>query len=125
MLKNPPKQQLPPHLLDHGAANPLTYEAAASIPQIDRISKQDAYRMLQNLPIGLLDTTETGPFKWLRFVCNVGSASRDLIGPGIATARLSNKWRSVVELTFVRQDDSQQQLLIIERGHGNFKVLLE
>ena len=53
--------------------NPLNYEAADSIPQIDRISKQDAYRLLKNIPIGLLDSTAAAPFKWLCLVCNVGA----------------------------------------------------
>ena len=59
-------------------ASPYTYKHAALVPQIDRMSKAEAYRSLQQTPCGPL-VHDAAHFKWWLFICNLGKNTRELI----------------------------------------------
>jgi len=80
--------------------------------------------MLQNTPIGLLQTPNSASFKVWRFVAKVGALSRELVGAGIVQASPTNKWNGGVELAFVCSDDPHPQLLIRRRSNNDGKLSL-
>ena len=90
----------------------VTLEFAAAIPQIDRIGKQQALRALQTLCLGPLPTDALAAFKWWLFVCNLGHKTSGIIGRGIVSAELAEKWNNGVILLFHRQDGTQVRLEI-------------
>ena len=51
-------------------ANPYTYEDAVRVPQVDRMSKSEAYRLLQQTPCGPL-VPGAHDFKWWLWICNI------------------------------------------------------
>ena len=91
---------------------PFTYNYCSAIPQVDRIGKKDAYRLLLQAPVGLLPITQDAPFKWWLFVCNLGKHTQEVIGPGLTTATLEHKGQNAIGLLFTRSDGTSVQLLM-------------
>jgi hypothetical protein len=97
---------------------PFTYATAMAVPQQDRVGKRDAFRLLKNTPCGTLD------WQWWLFVSNVGSLTRELIGPGIVQAELHDKWDTGVELLFRRVDATEARLQLTECRSGTYQTRL-
>ncbi len=97
---------------------PFTYASAMAVPQQDRVGKRDAFRLLKNTPCGTLD------WQWWLFVSNVGSLTRELIGPGIVQAELHDKWDTGVELLFRRADATEARLQLTECRSGTYQTQL-
>ena len=89
-------------------ANPYTYEDAVLVPQVDRMSKPEAFRLLQQTPCGPL-VPEAHHFKWWLWICNIEKA-RDIIGRGIVAATLENKQAQCVQLLLTRSDNTEARL---------------
>ena len=96
----------------------LTLESAATIPQIDRIGKQEALRALKTLCLGPLPIDGQPAFKWWLFVANLGNKTDRIIGPGIISAELADQWGDGVRLLFKRQDGTEVGLEIHQPQHG-------
>ena len=97
----------------------VTLEFAAAVPQIDRISKQEALRTLQTLCMGPLPTDAHAAFKWWLFVSNLGNKTDRIIGPGIVSAALEDQWDNGVMLLFERQDGTKVKLEIQQPRRGS------
>lgn len=104
----------PPHM-------PFTCASAVAVPQQDRIGKRDAFRVLQNMPCG---ADINSNWHWWLFASNVGSLTRELIGPGIVEAELLDKWHTGVELLFRRADATEARLRLIETRSGTYQTQL-
>ena len=104
-------------------AIPYTWEHAARVPQIDRMSKAEAYRSLQQFPRGSL-THEGAHFKWWLFICNLGKNTRETIGCGIVAATLENTWENGVQLLLTRSDNTEARLQLLEHSRGRYTTRL-
>ena len=104
-------------------ANPYTYEDAVLVPQVDRMSKPEAFRLLQQTPCGPL-VPEAHHFKWWLWICNIENA-RDIIGCGIVAATLENKQAQCVQLLLTRSDNTEARLELRHYSHKRYttKVL--
>ena len=100
-------------------ASPYTYEHAALVPQIDRMSKAEAYRSLQQTPCGPL-VHEAAHFKWWLFICNLGKNTREIIGCGIVAATLENKWEHGVQLLLTRSINTEARLQLLQQPNGRY-----
>ena len=69
----------------------LTLALARTIPQIDRISRNDALNAMQKLSPGPLPTDADATFKWWMLVSNLGEHTIEIIGRGIVSAELADK----------------------------------
>ena len=98
-------------------AIPYTYKDAALIPQVDRMGKRDAYRILQETACGPL-MNEGAHFKWWLFICNLGKNTREIIGCGIVAATLEHKWEHGVQILLTRSDATEAKLEIVQQPHG-------
>ena len=96
----------------------VTLEFAATVPQIDQMSKKEALHTLQTLPMGPLPTDTHAAFKWWLFVANLGDKRDRVIGTGIIGAVLEDQWEDGVVLLFKRQDGTEVKLEIQQPAHG-------
>ena len=120
--KDPATEQIPArsewNSLRVGA---YTFRDAAFVPQGDRIGKKEAYRSLQQTPLGPL-RTEDAHFKWWLFICNLGKDTRGIIGGGIVAATLEDKWEYGVQLLLTRSDKTEARLQIVQHLDGKFST---
>ena len=103
-------------------ANPYTYEDAVLVPQIDRMSKSEAYRLLQQTPCGPL-APEAHHFKWWLWICNIGNA-REIIGCGIVAATLESKRAHCVQLLLTRSDNTEARLELRQHSHERYITIV-
>ena len=103
-------------------ANPYTYEDAVRVPQVDRMSKSEAYRLLQQTPCGPL-VPGAHDFKWWLWICNIGNA-REIIGCGIVAATLENKRAHCVQLLLTRSDNTEARLQLLQLSQNRYSVQL-
>ena len=67
----------------------FTYEDALTVPQSDRIGKKKAWVVLENLPLGELDSSPDATFKWWLWLANLGPHTQTAIGAGVIGAALT------------------------------------
>ena len=103
-------------------ANPYTYEDAVLVPQIDRMSKPEAFRLLQQTPRGPL-VPGAHHFKWWLWICNIGNA-REIIGCGIVAATLENKRAHCVQLLLTRSDNTEARLQLRRHSDNQYSAKL-
>ena len=99
-------------------AMPFNMEAVATIPQTDRIGKEEAYATLSQLSAGRLPTDSDSNFPWWLFVANLGSKTQEVIGCGITAAELlPSIGPTGVRLKFTRIDQSEINIGIYRTNH--------
>jgi hypothetical protein len=104
-------------------ADAFAREAASLVPQIDRISKTEAYQSLQGTPLGPL-TREDSSFPWWLFLANLGKNTQEVIGDGVVAATLEDKWEDRVQLLLTRSDGTEARLQILQPPRGTCVVRL-
>ena len=98
----------------------LTLKFAKTIPQGDRMSRKDAFNILQELETGPLLTDPSAPFKWWLFLSNVGNNTSAIVGEGIDRIELAEKSAHAVTLRVHRQGDT---LWFLEVRSRSTKIL--
>jgi hypothetical protein len=104
-------------------ADACAREAASLVPQIDRISKTEAYQSLQGTPLGPL-THEDFSFPWWLFLANLGKNTQAVIGDGVVAAMLEDTWEDRVQLLLTRSDGTEARLHILQPPRGTCVVRL-
>ena len=79
---------------------------ALTVPQTDRLGRRAAWAALQNLPLGRLDSSQGGPFKWWRWLANLGSYIQRVLQNGVVALDLSASSPHEKRLTCVRAHSS-------------------
>jgi len=76
------------------------------VPQTDRIGKKRAWQLLQELPVGPLDSGPHATFKWWLWLANLGAETRTVLGDGVVAASLLHSDVTLKKVTFVRIDNT-------------------
>ena len=84
----------------------FTYNDALAVPQIDRLSKKDAWAALENLPLGQLDSAANATFTWWLWLANLGPHTQRTLGPGVTGAALTFSTTNDKRIACRRIDDS-------------------
>ena len=89
-----------------------TLETLRLIPQIDRLTCQDAFNCLTRYPLGsIVDLTDGSRFPWPRFIANLGRMVPDIMGTGsITNVRLADVQCNKVILELTRSDEIRVRL---------------
>ena len=67
----------------------FTFEDALVMPQTDRKGRKETWAVLENLPLGELDSSPDATFKWWLWIANLGRHTRRVIGAGVVGAELT------------------------------------
>ena len=92
-----------------------TLETLRLIPQIDRLTCQDAFNCLTRYPLGsIVDLTDGSRFPWPRFIANLGRMVPDIMGTGsITNVRLADVQCNKVILELTRSDEIRVRLSLV------------
>ena len=66
----------------------FSYRDATEVPQTDRIGKNEAWAVLENLPLGRLDSSADATFKWWLWLANLCPHTRVVLGNGVVALDL-------------------------------------
>ena len=77
--------------------------------------------MLENLPLGRLDSSADATFKWWLWLANLGPHTRDVIGNGVVALELTANRSTEKHLLCVRGDGSTSKfaLTLCTRANGS------
>ena len=93
----------------------LSFEHARHFPQINKLGKQDAFRLLQTAP-------ET--FQWWRFAANLGHHTQSVVGAGLINTNLIERNDAHVILRFQRHDNSTVNVELVDVMGKGVKTLV-
>ena len=99
-----------------------TLEELHLIPQVNRLSCQDAFNHLISYPLGsTIDLTDEFQFPWPNFIANFGRLMPDIMGAGsISNVSLVDVQSNRVILTLTRSDEIKVRVSLVkyERRDG-------
>ena len=104
----------------------FSYKDARDVPQTDRIGKNEAWAVLENLPLGRLDSSADATFKWWLWLANLGPHTRDVIGNGIVALELTENRSTEKHLLCVQADGSTSKFaltLYIHTDGSTIKII--
>ena len=88
----------------------MSFEHARQLPQIDKLGKEAAFRLLQ---------TEQDDFQWWRFAANLGPHTGRVIGDGLIGANRIEHSDTHVILRFRRRNNSTVDVELVDvKGRG-------
>ena len=92
-----------------------TLETLRLIPQIDRLTCQDAFNCLIMYPLGsIVDLTDGSRFPWRRFIANLTRMVPDIMGTGsITNVRLADVQCNKVIWELTRSDEIRVRLSLV------------
>ena len=94
----------------------FSYRNAIVVPQTDRIGKRQAWAVLENLPLGRLDSSADATFKWWLWLANLGAHTRVVLGNGVVALDLTENNANEKHLLCTRADGSTIKLVVTPRG---------